>query len=52
MERTIIAHIAEAPVGNMYYYFKTKDELVLAALAEHSENLAALTGELPRDHDS
>ena len=49
VERTTIADIARAadvPVGNVYYYFKTKDELVEAALAEHSGYLAALTDRL------
>ncbi|MBG0829379.1 TetR/AcrR family transcriptional regulator [Planomonospora sp. ID67723] len=49
VERTTIAdiaHAADVPVGNVYYYFKTKDELVQAALAEHSRHLAELTGEL------
>ncbi|MFI6925480.1 TetR/AcrR family transcriptional regulator [Nonomuraea spiralis] len=51
VERTTIADIAEAagvPVGNVYYYFKTKDELVLAALSEHAGHLAELTAELDR----
>ncbi len=51
VERTTIADIAGAagvPVGNVYYYFKTKDELVQAALAEHSGYLAELTGELDK----
>jgi TetR/AcrR family transcriptional regulator, transcriptional repressor for nem operon len=51
VERTTIADIARAadvPVGNVYYYFKTKDELVQAALAEHAGSLAELTGELDR----
>ncbi|GAA2399519.1 TetR/AcrR family transcriptional regulator [Actinomadura vinacea] len=49
VERTTIADIAAAadvPLGNVYYYFKTKDELVQAALAEHAGHLAELTGEL------
>ncbi len=49
IERTTIADIAKAadvPVGNVYYYFKTKDELVQAALNEHAAHLAQLTGEL------
>ncbi|MEV7179686.1 TetR/AcrR family transcriptional regulator [Kitasatospora sp. NPDC093679] len=49
VERTSIADIAqvaEVPVGNVYYYFKTKDELVEAALAEHAGRLEALTGRL------
>ncbi|WP_185844926.1 TetR/AcrR family transcriptional regulator [Nonomuraea sp. WAC 01424] len=51
VERTTIADIAKAagvPVGNVYYYFKTKDELVLAALSEHAGHLAELTAELDR----
>ncbi|NUP67382.1 MAG: TetR/AcrR family transcriptional regulator [Nonomuraea sp.] len=51
VERTTIADIAAAadvPVGNVYYYFKTKDELVEAALSEHAGRLAELTAELDR----
>ncbi|HEX4306128.1 MAG TPA: TetR/AcrR family transcriptional regulator [Solirubrobacterales bacterium] len=35
VERTTLAQVADAaevPVGNVYYYFKTKDELVEAAI--------------------
>ncbi|MEU0806971.1 TetR/AcrR family transcriptional regulator [Streptomyces sp. NPDC005970] len=49
LERTTIADIARAadvPAGNVYYYFKTKDELVEAALAEHVSHLKALTDQL------
>ncbi|MCX5416017.1 TetR/AcrR family transcriptional regulator [Streptomyces sp. NBC_00059] len=49
VERTTLADIARAadvPVGNVYYYFKTKDELVRAALSEHSAYLDELTGSL------
>ncbi|WP_244319277.1 TetR/AcrR family transcriptional regulator [Streptomyces lydicus] len=51
VERTTIADIARAAdvqVGNVYYYFKTKDELVAAALAEHARQLEAITGKLDR----
>lgn len=51
VERTTLADIARAadvPVGNVYYYFKTKDDLVLAALSEHSAHLAEFTGRLDR----
>ncbi|WP_308019993.1 TetR/AcrR family transcriptional regulator [Streptomyces sp. SP2-10] len=51
VERTTLADIAreaDVPVGNVYYYFKTKDELVRAALAEHGARLDELTGELDR----
>ncbi|GGX67505.1 TetR family transcriptional regulator [Streptomyces hiroshimensis] len=49
VERTTLADIARAadvPVGNVYYYFKTKDELVQAALSEHSAHLDQLTNQL------
>ncbi|MFJ1550751.1 TetR/AcrR family transcriptional regulator [Streptomyces sp. NPDC088246] len=51
VERTTIADIAQAadvPAGNVYYYFKTKGELVEAALSEHARHLEALTGSLDR----
>lgn len=37
-----IAKHAEIPIGNVYYYFKTKDELALAAIAKRREQFAAL----------
>ncbi len=46
VERTTLADIAEAadvPVGNVYYYFKTKDDLVDAVVASH---LAEVRGAL------
>lgn len=49
VERTTladIARVADVPIGNLYYYFKTKDELVRAALSEHSAHLDELTGRL------
>ncbi|MEU9042778.1 MULTISPECIES: TetR/AcrR family transcriptional regulator [unclassified Kitasatospora] len=57
VERTTLADIAreaDVPVGNVYYYFKTKDELVRAALSEHSAHLDELAAALdnvgdPRD---
>ncbi|MFF4254052.1 TetR/AcrR family transcriptional regulator [Streptomyces sp. NPDC001663] len=51
VERTTIADIARAasvPTGNVYYYFKTKDDLVAAALAEHTGQLERITAELDR----
>ncbi len=50
-ERTTIADIArvaDVPAGNVYYYFKTKDDLVAAALSEHARRLELLTGHLDR----
>ncbi|MGW3447427.1 TetR/AcrR family transcriptional regulator [Streptomyces sp. NPDC001076] len=51
VERTTLADIAseaDVPVGNVYYYFKTKDELVQAALSEHTAHLDELVGRLDR----
>ncbi|WP_189919263.1 TetR/AcrR family transcriptional regulator [Kitasatospora xanthocidica] len=51
VERTTLADIAreaDVPVGNVYYYFKTKDDLVRAALSEHGTHLGELAEELGR----
>ena len=43
VESTTLADIAKAadvPVGNVYYYFKTKDDLVQAAIAAHADEVA------------
>ena len=34
-----IAHAADVPVGNVYYYFKTKDELVQAVIGAHADEV-------------
>src|ERR1700760_2071574 len=44
VESTTLAHIANAadvPVGNVYYYFKTKDDLVQAVIAAHAGEIEA-----------
>ncbi|WP_420803422.1 TetR/AcrR family transcriptional regulator [Streptomyces naphthomycinicus] len=54
IERTTLADIAreaDVPVGNVYYYFKTKDELVRAALSEHRAHLDELTARLEESAD-
>jgi TetR/AcrR family transcriptional regulator, transcriptional repressor for nem operon len=43
-----IANAADVPVGNVYYYFKTKDELVQAVIAAHADEIAATLAAL--DH--
>jgi AcrR family transcriptional regulator len=51
VEKTTIADIAQAaevPVGNVYYYFKTKDELVEAAIEGHARDVRALLDSLER----
>ncbi|SFC00230.1 TetR/AcrR family transcriptional regulator [Streptomyces aidingensis] len=42
--RTSLAQVAEAadvPLGNVYYYFKTKDDLVRAVIDAHAERVRA-----------
>ncbi len=51
VEKTTIADIAQAadvPVGNVYYYFKTKDQLVEAAIESHARDIRALLDSLER----
>ena len=51
VEKTTIADIARAagvPVGNVYYYFKTKDELVDAAIGSLAGDVGALLQSLER----
>ncbi len=37
-----IAHAADVPAGNVYYYFKTKDELVSAAIDGYASDVLGL----------
>ncbi|MFC9895856.1 TetR/AcrR family transcriptional regulator [Nocardia sp. NPDC127579] len=46
-----IARVADVPVGNVYYYFKTKDQLIEAAIGAHARGLDQLTAELNRLED-
>jgi TetR/AcrR family transcriptional regulator, transcriptional repressor for nem operon len=51
VERTTLADIAlaaDVPVGNVYYYFKTKDQLVEAAINAHGNDLRAALSALDR----
>ena len=52
---TTLAHIAEAaevPLGNMYYYFKTKDDIVGAVVEARTEEIRAATAALQRKYGS
>ena len=45
LERTTLADIAseaKVPLGNVYYYFKTKDDIGAALIAEHASDLQQL----------
>jgi AcrR family transcriptional regulator len=51
--RTTLAHIAEAadvPVGNVYYYFKTKDEIVGAVVQTQTQQIESTLAEVERRH--
>jgi TetR/AcrR family transcriptional repressor of nem operon len=51
VETTTLADIADAadvPVGNVYYYFKTKDELVAAAIDAHARDIQTSLASLDR----
>src|SRR6201994_5188816 len=40
-----IAKVADVPVGNVYYYFKTKDDLVQAVIAAHADEIRSTLAE-------
>jgi AcrR family transcriptional regulator len=49
VERTTIAdiaHAADVPVGNVYYYFKTKDELVAAVVGHYQQTYRTMVAGL------
>jgi len=51
VQRTTIAEIAEAadvPPGNVYYYFKTRDEIVHAVIEAQMQEVDALLGSLSK----
>src|SRR6202790_3300475 len=51
VEKTTLADIAQAadvPVGNVYYYFKTKDELVQAAIDAQAQHIETALASLDR----
>jgi AcrR family transcriptional regulator len=53
VEATTIADIAEAsdvPVGNVYYYFKSKDELVAAAIDSYAQDSRERLSWLEQQH--
>ena len=51
VQATTLADIAEAadvPVGNVYYYFKTKDELIEAVVDAHADHIQTVLAEFER----
>jgi AcrR family transcriptional regulator len=47
-----IAEAAEVPLGNMYYYFKTKGDIVAAVVEARTEQIRSATAALQRRHGS
>src|ERR1700730_11196813 len=45
-----IAHAADVPLGNVYYYFKTKDEIVTAVIEAHVRDVEEMLASLERRH--
>jgi len=55
IERTTLADIAKAadvPVGNVYYYFKTKDEVIGAVIDAHVEQIKTTLAAIDARHRS
>ena len=55
VERTTLADIAQAAdvtLGNMYYYFRTKDDIIAAVVQMHADQIESALGELERQHRS
>jgi AcrR family transcriptional regulator len=53
--RTTLADIAQAadvPVGNVYYYFKTKEDIIGAVVQTHVHQLTSAIAALERQHRS
>jgi TetR/AcrR family transcriptional regulator, transcriptional repressor for nem operon len=55
IERTTLAEIAEAadvPAGNVYYYFKTKDDVIAAVIEAHAQQVKATLALIDTRHRS
>jgi TetR/AcrR family transcriptional regulator, transcriptional repressor for nem operon len=55
IERTTladIAKVADVPVGNVYYYFKTKDEIIAAVIEAHAQQITETLAFIDTRHRS
>jgi len=55
IERTTLADIATAadvPAGNVYYYFKTKDDVIAAVIEAHAQQVRATLASIDAHHRS
>jgi len=55
VEKTTLADIAQAadvPLGNVYYYFKTKDDIIAAVIQAHVQESTAALASIDSSHRS
>ncbi len=55
VEKTTLADIAQAadvPVGNVYYYFKTKDDIIAAVIEAHDRLARTALAAIDSSHRS
>jgi TetR/AcrR family transcriptional regulator, transcriptional repressor for nem operon len=55
VERTTLSHMAKAadvPLGNVYYYFKTKDDVIAAVIEERVRQITTILTAIDRRHRS
>jgi TetR/AcrR family transcriptional regulator, transcriptional repressor for nem operon len=55
IERTTLADIAKAadvPVGNVYYYFKAKDDIIAAVIEAHAQQVKTTLAHIDSRHRS
>jgi AcrR family transcriptional regulator len=55
IERTTLADIANAadvPAGNVYYYFKTKDDVIAAVIEAHAQQIKTTLASIDTRHRS
>lgn len=55
VEKTTLAEIAQAadvPAGNVYYYFKTKDDIIAAVIEAHVQQSKAALASIDSSHRS
>jgi TetR/AcrR family transcriptional regulator, transcriptional repressor for nem operon len=45
-----IAQLAEVPLGNVYYYFKTKDDIIDAVVESHMDTIRATLASIEASH--
>ena len=53
IERTTladIANVADVPAGNVYYYFKTKDDVIAAAIEAHAQQIKTTLASIEGRH--